>query len=177
MLVYFSSCNLHTKAEAMDLKDIPQRSYQPPPHPHPHTIRRFTFPYESLQFSLTAQSDQGAINLRVGLLVGRQEWLGWRLLYRQLTHNSPDQPSFLAPLTLHFINDNEQRTNLTLQACCQEPTRVPRLIRQSQKWKLKEKSASAGWGHLSAVDTLWLWQEPHYYHHMVLGRIQRHKAK
>lgn len=71
MLVYFSPCNLHTKAKAMDVKDIPQRPYQPPPHPH--TIRHFTFPYESLQFSLTAQSDQGAINLRVGLLVWRQE--------------------------------------------------------------------------------------------------------
>ncbi|TNN75114.1 hypothetical protein EYF80_014687 [Liparis tanakae] len=52
---------------------------------------------------------------------------------KKLTHISPNQPSFLAPLTLHFINDNEQCTNLTLQACCQEPTRVPRLIRQSQK--------------------------------------------
>lgn len=79
------------------------------------------------------KSGLGAINLGVGLSERRQEWMGWRLLHQQLTHISPDQPSFLAPLTLHFINDNEQCTNLTLQACCQEPTRVPRLIRQSQK--------------------------------------------
>lgn len=132
----------------------PPRRAASPPLPPPHSSNNQTL-YASL-WIITIQFDRksgpGAINLAAGLSKRRREWLGWRLPHHQLTHINPNQPSCLAPLTRHFINDNEQCTNLTLQACCQEPTRAPRLIRQSQGWKKKkEREKRAVWGEVISL--------------------------
>lgn len=59
------------------------------------------------------------------------------------THNSPDQPIRASwhPWHLHFINGNEKCTDLTLVACCHEPARVPRLIRQIRSLKQNKRQS------------------------------------